>query len=69
MARCAAAAAGRLAPTRMGAGGSNRRRRLDEGVLLVIFVIVIALFVYSMIDAYVVSISERPSAIPFGEST
>ena len=43
---------------------AKRRRRLEEGVLVAIFVIVVALFVYSMIDAYVLSISERPSANP-----
>ena len=44
---------------------SNRRRRLEEGALLAIFVLIVALFVYSMIDAYVLSISERPLANPF----
>ena len=46
-------------------GGESKRRRLGEGVLIAIFVLVVALFVYSMLDAYVLSFSERPFANPF----
>ncbi|MBW3592662.1 MAG: hypothetical protein KY396_03115 [Actinobacteria bacterium] len=53
----------------MGEDGAKRRRRREEGVLLVIFALVLALFVYSMIDAYALSIDERSSANPFGRRT
>ena len=49
----------------MGEDGSKRRRRREEGLLVAIFVIIVALFVYSMLDAYVLSLGERPSANPF----
>ena len=50
----------------MGEDGSERRTRLGESLLVAIFVIIVALFVYSMLDAYVLSLGERPSANPFG---
>jgi hypothetical protein len=43
----------------------RRQRRLGDALLIAVLVVIVALFVYSMIDAYVLSISERPFANPF----
>ena len=44
--------------------GEKRWQRAMDVILIATLVAILALFAYSMIDAYVLSIGERPAASP-----